>query len=361
MLTCPHCNTRLEAVRYGPAAAWRCRRCRGHAVNYGVLRRTLPDARWTRLRRAAVTTRQPAGVTCPSCRRWIHRVSDGKVDLDACRKCQLFWFDAQELEGLPRRAGQAKTGEQLSPEARAAVARFEVARARRKKEEESGGPRTITQMICGFLGLPYEIDAEPTRKRPWATIVLTVAVIGIGLLALRDLGAAIRGHGFVPDDPWRGHGLTIVTYFFLHGGLVHLMGNAYFLAVFGDNVEEAVGRPAFLLLVAWGTVFGALAHAEWCPDPGVPLVGASAGISAVLVYYALRFPRARIGWAFRFWLVPVWWLRFPAIVALVLWLGLQLLTARWQAAGLTNVSAFAHLGGAAAGLLFWFGQRTINA
>ena len=356
MLTCPHCAQRLEAVRYGRAAAWRCRRCEGHAVNYSVLRRALPDARWTRLRRAAVATAQPAAVTCPSCRRRTYRVSDGKTDLEACRTCQLFWFDVQELEGLPQRPAK----EELSPQARSAVARFELARTT-AKEKESSGPKNATQLICGFLGLPYEVDQAPLRRRPWATITLTAAVVVLGLVALRDLVPAMEEFAFVPNAPWRGHGLTILTYFFLHGSWGHLFGNAYFLAVFGDNVEEALGRPTFLLLVACGTVVGALVHAEFDPHGDVPLVGASAGISAVLVYYALRFPRARIGWALRIYVVPVWWLRFPAAVGLVLWLGFQILLARWQAEGLTNISAFGHLGGAAVGLLFWIVQRTMNA
>jgi membrane associated rhomboid family serine protease len=356
MLVCPHCVQGLEAVGYGRAAAWRCRRCQGHAVNYSVLRRALPDPRWTRLRRAAVAAAQPAGVTCPSCRRWIFRVSDGKVDLDSCRKCQLFWFDAQELEGLPRRPPP----KELSPAAREAIARFEKARAKRK-EEKPTGPRNVTQLICGMVGLPYEVDSVPLRRRPWATIGLTVAVIVLGLFALQHPAPAIEQFAFQPSAPWRGHGLTILTYFFLHAGLVHLCGNAYFLAVFGDNVEEALGRSGFLLLVACGTVAGALLHARFDPRPDVPLVGASAGISALLVYYALRFPRARIGWAFRIYVVPIWWLRFPAAVAIVLWLGLQLVLAWQQSRGLSNISAYGHLGGAAAGMSFWIVQRTMNA
>lgn len=356
MLTCPHCVEPLEAVKYGPALAWRCRRCQGHAVNYGVLRRALPQPRWTRLRRAAVKTAQPAGVRCPSCRRWIHRVSDGKVDLDACRKCQLFWFDAQELESQPQRPAK----EELSPEARAAIARLELARTG-QREEKSDPPVTFVQMASGIAGLPYEVDQKPLRRRPWATILLTAVVLVLGLVALRNPVPALEQFAFLPSDPWRDHGLTILTYFFLHAGLIHLCGNAYFLAVFGDNVEEALGRPAFLLLVALGTVVGALVHAEFDPRADIPLVGASAGISAVLVYYALQFPRARIGWALRFHLVPIWWLRFPAAVMLVLWLGLQALLAWQQAAGLTNISAYGHLGGAAVGLLFWILQRTINA
>ncbi|MHC5052954.1 MAG: zf-TFIIB domain-containing protein, partial [Planctomycetota bacterium] len=186
MLTCPRCATRLEAVRYGRAAAWRCRRCQGHAVNYAVLRRNLTDPRWTRLRRSAVATAQPGAVTCPSCRKPARRVSDGKTDLDACRSCQLFWFDAQELEGLPHRSAK----DELSPEARAAVARFELAREKQKEQKEEqksrGLPRNIRELACGFLGLPYEVDVEPVRKRPWATILLTILVLALGLLALQD-------------------------------------------------------------------------------------------------------------------------------------------------------------------------------
>ena len=341
---------------YGRATAWRCRRCQGHAVNYSVLRRALSDPRWTRLRRAAVAATQPAGVTCPSCRRGTLRVSDGKVDLDSCRTCQLFWFDAQELEGLPPRPAK----EELSPQAREAIVRLEMAQAK-PTEEKSTGPRNITHRVCGLLGLPYEIDAAPLRRRPWATIGLTVAVMLLGLFALQHPVPAIEQFAFQPSAPWRGHGMTILTYFFLHAGLMHLCGNAYFLAVFGDDVEEALGRSAFLLLVACGTVAGALLHAEFDPRSEIPLVGASAGISAVLVYYALRFPRARIGWALRIYFVPVWWLRFPAAVALALWLGSQALLAWRQAEGLTNISAYGHLGGAAAGLLFWIVQRTMNA
>ena len=349
-------------MRYGPATAWRCRRCQGHAVNYGVLRRALPDPRWTRLRRAAIKTAEPAGVTCPSCRKWIFRVSDGKVDLDACRTCQLFWFDAQELESLPQRPAlpPRPAKEELSPAAREAIARFELARTRRH-EEKATGPRNVTHLVCGFLGLPYEIDQQPLRRRPWATILLTTAVIALGFVALRYPVPAVEQFAFRPSDPWRDHGLTTLTYFFLHAGLLHLFGNAYFLAVFGDNVEEALGRAAFLLLVALGTVVGALVHAEFDPRADLPLVGASAGISAVLVYYALRFPRARIGWALRLRFVPIWWLRFPAAVMLVFWLGLQALLAWQQAAGLTNISAYGHLGGAAAGMSFWIVQRTMNA
>jgi membrane associated rhomboid family serine protease/Zn-finger nucleic acid-binding protein len=356
MLTCPHCAQPLEAVRYGSALAWRCRRCQGHAVNYGVLRRTLPDVRWTRLRRAAVKTRQPAGIRCPSCRRPARRVSDGKMDLDACRKCQLFWFDARELESLPTRPKE----KDLSPQAREAVARLELARNLRR-EEQSSGPKNLTHVLCGLLGLPFEVDQQPRRRRPWATILLTTAVLALGYCALRYTVPAMEQFAFRPSDPWRGHGLTILTYFFLHAGWLHLFGNAYFLAVFGDNVEEALGRLAFLLLVALGTAVGALVHAELDPRTEVPLVGASAGISAVMAYYALRFPRARIGWALRIHFVPIWWLRFPAAVMIVLWLGLQALLAAQQAAGLTNISAYGHLGGAAVGMCFWIVQRTMNA
>jgi membrane associated rhomboid family serine protease len=101
-----------------------------------------------------------------------------------------------------------------------------------------------------------------------------------------------------------------------------------------------------------GAIAGCLLHAALDPRQDVPLVGASAGISAILFYYAFRFPKARIGWAWRIWFVPVWWFRMTAKTAFAIWLLLQLLLVYGQLHGLTPVSALGHLGGVLAGLFF---------
>ncbi len=88
------------------------------------------------------------------------------------------------------------------------------------------------------------------------------------------------------------------------------------------------------------------------PRSEIPCVGASGGISGIIVYYALQFPNARLGIVLRYWYIFRWFYS-PAYFALVCWLGLQALTAYLHFSGATNVSALAHLGGATAGLIAW--------
>jgi membrane associated rhomboid family serine protease len=99
-------------------------------------------------------------------------------------------------------------------------------------------------------------------------------------------------------------------------------------------------------------VTGAAAHIAFDPRRDVPLIGASGGISTILAFYALRFPGARVGWL-------LW--RLPAAFYFAIWVGFQLLTSIAQAEGSSDVSAFAHLGGAGAGVAFWAIQRRMEA
>ncbi len=156
----------------------------------------------------------------------------------------------------------------------------------------------------------------------------------------------------IPAKFTRHFGLTFVTSFFLHGGLFHLIGNLYFLIVFGDNTEDVLGKGRYLLLVAAAAMVGDVTHILADPRAAVPCIGASGGISGILAYYCLRFPRASVG--------MVWWLRWfrlPVGLMFALWVLTQIVGAMWVSAGMGNVAVFAHLGGAAVGVLFWLWTR----
>jgi len=131
-----------------------------------------------------------------------------------------------------------------------------------------------------------------------------------------------------------------------------LLGNLYFLVVFGDNTEDVLGKGRYLLLIAVATIAGDVAHILSDPGSTIPCVGASGGISGILAYYCLRFPNARVG--IIFWYR---WFRIPVGVMFAVWVALQIITAMRQSAGISNVAGFAHLGGAAVGVLFWWFTR----
>ena len=175
-------------------------------------------------------------------------------------------------------------------------------------------------------------DTQPHRKTPFITALLIVACLGafgheiaLGLANEATLEAWIARHGFVPGrffsgwtDPlqWQ----TVATSMFLHGGVAHVLGNCWFLWVFGNNVEDRLGSLGFMLFYAVTGAFAALTQgiADW--NSAVPLIGASGAISGVLGAYLVFFPRA---WVVSLvpWIVPV--LPVPAVVFLLLWFAAQ--------------------------------------
>ncbi|MDP2620462.1 MAG: rhomboid family intramembrane serine protease [Hyphomicrobiales bacterium] len=137
--------------------------------------------------------------------------------------------------------------------------------------------------------------------------------------------------------------LTLVTYMFLHGSWLHLIGNMLFLWVFGDNVEDATGHFRFLVFYLACGAFAALVHSVVLPDSELPLVGASGAVAGVIAAYLMLHPKVRI-WVLLLWRIPV---RLSAMWVLGVWVAIQVfnaLTIRGD-----EVAWWAHVGGLAAG------------
>jgi rhomboid family protein len=157
--------------------------------------------------------------------------------------------------------------------------------------------------------------------------------------------------------------LTIFTSMFMHGGVLHIAGNMLFLWIFGNNIEDAMGRIKFLLFYLLGGVAAALAQfAVGGANSTVPTLGASGAIAAVLGGYLVRYPGARIITLFIivFFFTVV---ELPAMLVLALWFGQQVLFGALQwgspAGDGGGVAYFAHIGGFVFGLaaIRLFAQR----
>jgi membrane associated rhomboid family serine protease len=215
-------------------------------------------------------------------------------------------------------------------------------------------------------------DLNHRQRTPvvtWTLIAANVAVF-IGSLGLgsADAEGFVMRFGVIPDvlvhGSWTlpraeggalGSWVTPFTSMFLHGGVLHLGSNMLFLHVFGDNVEDVLGRGRFLffyLLCGLGAVVGQVLVD---PTSMVPMIGASGAISGVLAGYVTLFPHARI-----VTLIPIFifihFMEVPAGIFIVLWFVLQLvqgyLSLGMIAEGAGGVAWFAHIGGFLAGLVF---------
>ena len=147
--------------------------------------------------------------------------------------------------------------------------------------------------------------------------------------------------------------VTVFTAMFMHGGLLHLGGNMLFLWIFGNNVEDSMGRLKFLVFYLLGGLAATALQLAVGPDSQVPNLGASGAIAGVLGGYLILFPRARvitvIFIVFFFTIIEL-----PALLILAFWFVQQILFGYFDLNSAGNeggVAYFAHIGGFAFGLL----------
>jgi membrane associated rhomboid family serine protease len=165
--------------------------------------------------------------------------------------------------------------------------------------------------------------------------------------------AKSSGQPFQPldDAPWL---LTIFTSMFMHGGILHLAFNMLFLWIFGNNIEDAMGRGRFVLFYLLAGIAAVYSQTALDPSSTVPTIGASGAIAGVLGAYALLLPRAKI-LTLLIIIFFVTLVEIPAFVMLGIWFVLQFIPAIGQVAipdvaGGGGVAYFAHVGGFAFGL-----------
>jgi membrane associated rhomboid family serine protease len=204
---------------------------------------------------------------------------------------------------------------------------------------------TIGLIVLNVLAFAWQLGLGPPGTPMDVRLLYSAQIGGViphEILTLRDVGPP----DIVPPP------LTILTSMFLHGGFLHIAGNLLFLWVFGNNVEDALGRLRFLLFYLGCGVAAALAQTLLSAAAGdslVPMVGASGAIAGVLGAYMVLFPRARVLTAIPIFIF-VRLVLLPAGFFIGLWFALQVLYALAGATG-SGVAFFAHVAGFVAGWL----------
>jgi membrane associated rhomboid family serine protease len=224
---------------------------------------------------------------------------------------------------------------------------------------------------------PYR-DDNPTLATPVVTLLLIAANVAVwilvqgmgadpalarsvcelGLIPGEFLGRVVPGTQ-VPLSPGEvcvlgveRHWFTPLSSMFLHGGWLHLIGNMWFLWVFGDNIEDSMGRVRFAIFYLISGVAAALLQVLFNPASGIPMVGASGAISGVMGAYLILYPRVRVfalvvlGFFFTSIALPAW-------TMLLYWAAVQLVSGLFGllAEERGGVAVWAHIGGFVAGVV----------
>ncbi|MBN9091464.1 MAG: rhomboid family intramembrane serine protease [Reyranella sp.] len=207
----------------------------------------------------------------------------------------------------------------------------------------------------------YDNDPFETPFRPyvtWSLIALNLIAF-FGEQASPDSEAFVAHWAVVPASitnasstvaPLQAYG-TLFTGMFLHGGWLHLIGNMFYLQVFGDDIEQALGRGRYLLFYLLSGVFSATVYIACNVGSKLPMVGASGAISGVLAAYLMLKPCAKV--TVLMFYRPV---RLQAMWVIGIWVGLQLLDIGF-ADPTDEVAYSAHFGGLLAGALLFYVLR----
>jgi membrane associated rhomboid family serine protease len=274
----------------------------------------------------------------------------GPLELGVCQPCKLVWFDARVSQFIPPPSTQEKlNGAKMTEEQIESFAYVEAQRLADQEHKENPEFYEDWRTVPGLLGLPVEVDADPSATTAWTTWGMAFAIAMVSTSALFQPHAIFQQFGLVPNQAWRYFGLTFLSSFFLHASAWHLIFNLYFLVVFGRAVERDVGSIRWLLLLFVSAFVGDMLDIRMDPRGDLPTIGASGGISGLLAYYTLKFPEASL----KIMVVRFMWTDLPAWWLFGLWIGTQIIGAANQIDGVGSVASLAHLGGVSAGFIFW--------
>ena len=195
---------------------------------------------------------------------------------------------------------------------------------------------------------------NPTKNFPVFTLlflILNIIIFVYGINLPIHPSVLYDNYALIPYELVR-HPIksypTLYTSMFLHAGIGHLGGNMLYLWIFGNNIEDVLGKFRFILFYFICGTIAALGHIATDMESQIPMVGASGAISGILGAYLMLFPFARIK---TFIFLGIFWTiaRIPSIVLLIIWIVLQILNSLATDSG--GTAWFAHIGGFISGVL----------
>ena len=337
---CPRCTYPLEVRVQNDVTIDACRRCGGSFLDLGKAGRVVgEDAdphKWPK--EVFARPPGPSWLRCPAGHgpMWSFVLGwEGRyVEIDGCGVCRGLWLDANEAEVLGSVTSQAKA-----------------------ESTRPGASKGMAAMVGLYLVqlatmMPVEVY-NPVKRRPWLVyglILSLIALFFIEMIFIAGVGPTVLQYtALVPVRLERGYVHTLITHAFMHGSIFHIAGNLYFLWIFGDNVEDRLGRLRFSILYLTAAVVGGLAHWIGNLHGTTPMVGASGAIAGLMGAYLVLFPRVKV-WVVFFFVQ----FKLRAIWYLLVWLGMQFLLIFDKS---SNVAWLAHVGGFAAGAALAFAMK----
>jgi membrane associated rhomboid family serine protease len=218
-------------------------------------------------------------------------------------------------------------------------------------ENETQRPAYVTLALIALCVLVWMFVQGAGATQPLAASVCNLGLIPGELTGALPAGVRIpMGANVVCVTDQGSQIFHVISSMFLHGSWMHLLGNMWFLWLFGNNIEDSMTRPRFIVFYLLCGLAAALLQVITQPESAVPMVGASGAISGVMGAYLVLYPHVRVftflplGFFFTSFALPAW-------MMLVYWFFLQLTGVLTQVGATGGVAFWAHVGGFVAGVV----------
>ena len=334
MKTCPNCtSSSMEMHEFHQQEVDKCQECHGIWLDRGELDSALSLAE---NENDQVSLEESLGDKLGESKRHCHKCDQTltryhlmpgfQVEVDTCSSCSGVWLDSEELEKVTHSPAIANALLELDKPVKKRTWLFQI----------------LSQM-------PVEYNLKP-KKAPW----VTYSLILLNLLIFISYYSGVVGEYYAYDNfslhsNQVSHGnqlWTLLTHMYMHGGVMHLVGNMYFLYIIGDNLEEALGRSKFIL---YYTLCGfAAAAAQILADPSsvIPMVGASGAIAGLFGMYLLWFRHASLTF-----MIVIYQKKVSPLIFFAIWLAINIFGLYTASENGGGVAYWAHIGGFIAGIV----------
>ncbi|MBN2592537.1 MAG: rhomboid family intramembrane serine protease [Sedimentisphaerales bacterium] len=354
-MNCPSCSHKLRRIKVKSDVLDICPHCKGIWFDSGEFVTffrelaksdgVLPEK--TRLfeRRQVQNTNETIenDKSCPRCdipMQTFNYCYDSNVFLEKCPNCHGIWADGGDVFKIAQYIKQDSTAVKIGADLARQAEKLEHIKEIGQLGRELMQSTNIGMYYMPRLILPLS-DEEECMRFPVITvsiILLCVLTFLAEVLWIRDAEEFFRIFGFIAGDFFS---VGLITSMFLHAGILHLIGNMYFLWLFGDNVEDRLGRIWYTVFYLFSGTAASILHSIFNHNSSIPAIGASGAISGVMGAYMIFYPYAKVRILFITRIVGV-----PAWIFMGIWFLLQLVFGLiHNITDYSNIAWFAHIGG----------------
>jgi len=357
-MNCPFCSNKLVEIKTKSALVDICYKCKGIWFDSGELVdfvKNLTESQeispitpqlFKEPKIETIYTTKEKDKACPRCNKKLQRFNylyDSNVFIDKCPECKGMWADGGEAKEIAR---HLKDDPRIRTIAKSFLNKPSALEDFSDLSKVLMRPVSPVVLFMPKIIIPLS-DDTPRERIPIVTIgiIILCTLIFIGQMAfIQDAKGFFLRCGLVPRNflSW-----SLISSMFLHGGLLHLFGNMFFLWLFGDNVEDRFSRFGFFVFYLSCGLAASILHSIINWQGSLPAVGASGAISGIMGAYLVFYPAAKLKMLIVYKIVNV-----PAFLYLGFWFLFQLVFGIFYTSlGISSIGWFAHIGGFVFGVL----------